>query len=139
MSGEKSQLMEFAKNEGRDKIVIWGTGKPTREFLYVEDAAEGILLATEKYNKSEPVNLGAGFEISIKELLDLIVKLTGYVGKIVWDNSKPDGQLRRMLDTSKAEREFGFIARMDFETGLRETVKWYQSYQMAGFPKNNSF
>jgi len=96
-------------------------------------------LATEKYNKSEPVNLGAGFEISIKELLDLIVKLTGYVGKIVWDNSKPDGQPRRMLDISRANKEFGFDARTGFDKGLRETVKWYQSYQMAGFPKNNSF
>ena len=126
--------MEFAKNEGRDKIVIWGTGKPTREFLYVEDAAEGILLATEKYNKSEPVNLGAGFEISIKELLDLIVKLTGYVGKIVWDNSKPDGQPRRMLDISRANKEFGFDARTGFDEGLRRTIDWYK-YNRTVFDK----
>ena len=117
-----------AKNEGKDEIVVWGTGKPTREFLYVEDAAEGILLATEKYNKSEPVNLGAGFEISIKELLDLIVKLTGYEGRIVWDNSKPDGQPRRMLDISRANKEFGFDARTGFDKGLKETVEWYEAY-----------
>ena len=117
-----------AKNEGRNEIVVWGSGRPTREFLYVEDAAEGILLATEKYNKSEPVNLGAGFEISIKELLDLIVKLTGYEGRIVWDNSKPDGQPRRMLDISRANKEFGFDARTGFDKGLKETVEWYEAY-----------
>jgi len=89
-------------------ITVWGTGKAMREFLYVEDAAEGILLATERYNKSDPINLGAGFEISIKDLVELITKLTGFKGKIVWDTSKPDGQPRRMLDTSKAEKEFGF-------------------------------
>jgi GDP-L-fucose synthase len=117
-----------AKNEGKDEIVVWGTGKPTREFLYVEDAAEGILLATEKYNQSEPVNIGAGFEISIKELLDWIVKLTEYEGRIVWDNSKPDGQPRRMLDTTKAKREFGFEARMDFKEGLRKTVEAFKQF-----------
>ena len=107
-------------------ITVWGTGKPTREFLYVEDAAEAILLAAEKYNKSEPVNLGAGFEISIKDLVKLIVKLTGFKGKIIWDSSKPDGQPRRRLDTSKAEREFGFKAGMDFEKGLKSTIEWYK-------------
>jgi GDP-L-fucose synthase len=106
-------------------ITIWGTGKPTREFLYVEDCAEAIVLATEKYNKSDPVNLGAGFEISIKDLVDLIAKLTGFKGKIDWDTTKPDGQPRRMLDTSKAEKEFGFKAKTGFEEGLKKTIEWY--------------
>jgi len=108
-------------------VVIWGTGKPTREFLYVEDAAEVILLAAERYNKSDPVNLGAGFEISIKDLVDLIVKLTGFRGKILWDPSKPDGQPRRMLDVTKAEKEFGFKAKTKFEEGLKKTIEWYIS------------
>ncbi len=107
-------------------ITVWGTGKATREFLYVEDAAEGILLATEKYNKSDPINLGAGFEISIEDLVKLIAKLTGFKGKIVWDTSKPDGQPRRCLDTSKAEKEFGFRTKTDFEEGLRKTIDWYR-------------
>ena len=106
-------------------ITVWGTGKPTREFLSVEDAAEGILLATEKYNKSEPVNLGTGFEISIKDLVKLVAKLTGFKGKIVWDTSKPDGQPRRRLDTSKAEKEFGFKAKIPFKEGLKKTIEWY--------------
>jgi GDP-L-fucose synthase len=93
----------------------------------VEDAAEGILLAAEKYNKPDPVNLGAGFEISIKDLVDLIVKLTGFKGQVVWDPSKPDGQPRRMLDTSRAKKEFGFKAETDFEAGLRKTIDWYLS------------
>ena len=108
-------------------VVIWGTGKPTREFLYVEDAAEGILLAAERYNKSDPVNLGAGFEISIKDLVDLIGKLTGFTGKILWDPSKPDGQPRRMLDVTKAEKEFGFKAKTKLEEGLKKTIEWYLS------------
>ncbi len=112
------------------EIVVWGTGKPTREFLYVEDAAEGILLATEKYNKPDPVNLGAGFEISIKELVELIARLTGFQGKIVWDSSKPDGQPRRMLDTSKAFREFGFKAKTKFEEGLKRTIEWYKNNKL---------
>jgi GDP-L-fucose synthase len=107
-------------------LTVWGTGKPTREFLYVEDAAEGILLAAEKYNKSDPVNLGAGFEISIKDLVKLIVKLTGFKGKIIWDSSKPDGQPRRSLDTSRAKKEFGFEAKMPFEQGLKNTIEWYK-------------
>lgn len=115
-----------AIQKGKDEIVVWGTGKPTREFFYVEDAAEGILLAAEKYNKSEPVNLGSGFEISIKDLVELIAKLTGFKGKIDWDSSKPDGQPRRMLDVSRAEREFGFKARTSFEEGLRKTIEWYR-------------
>ena len=110
-------------------VVVWGTGKPTREFLYVEDAAEGILLAAEKYNKPDPVNLGAGFEISIKDLVDLIAKLTGFTGKITWDSTKPDGQPRRMLDVTKAEKEFGFKAKTRFEEGLKETIEWYMSNQ----------
>ncbi|MBU0467538.1 MAG: GDP-L-fucose synthase, partial [Candidatus Omnitrophica bacterium] len=106
-----------AKAEEKDEIVVWGTGKATREFLYVDDAARGIILATEKYNKSDPVNLGAGFEISIKDLVNLIVKLTGFKGKIVWDKTKPDGQPRRCLDTSRAKREFEFVAKNKFELG----------------------
>ncbi|GAH09662.1 unnamed protein product, partial [marine sediment metagenome] len=100
-------------------ITVWGTGKPTREFLYVEDCAEAIILATEKYNKSDPANLGAGFEISIKDLVESIARLIGFKGKIIWDISKPDGQPRRCLDTSKAEKEFGFKAKTNFEKGLR--------------------
>jgi GDP-L-fucose synthase len=107
-------------------IIVWGTGKSTREFLYVEDAAEGIILATEKYSKSEPVNLGAGFEISIRDLAKLIAKLTEFKGKIIWDKSKPDGQPHRSLDTTKALREFGFKAKTKFEEGLNKTIKWYR-------------
>jgi len=107
-------------------ITVWGTGKATREFLYVEDAAEGIILATEKYNKSDPVNLGAGFEISIKDLVSLIVKLTGFKGRIIWDSTKPDGQPRRCLDTARAEKEFDFKAKTDFEDGLKKTIEWYK-------------
>jgi GDP-L-fucose synthase len=107
-------------------IEVWGTGQATREFFYVEDAAEAICLATESYNKSEPVNIGAGFEISIKDLTEIIVQLTGFSGKIIWDKSKPDGQPRRMLDTSKALKEFAFQAKMDFVTGLKKTIDWYR-------------
>jgi GDP-L-fucose synthase len=96
---------------------VWGSGKATREFFYVEDAAGAIALATERYNKSEPVNIGAGFEISIKDLVELIVELTGFTGKVAWDNTKPDGQPRRMLDTSKAKQQFGFEARRALEEG----------------------
>ncbi|MCJ7785677.1 MAG: GDP-L-fucose synthase [Desulfobacterales bacterium] len=108
------------------QIAVWGTGQPTREFLYVEDAAEGILLASEGYDKADPVNLGAGFEISIKDLVALIAKLTGFKGRVIWDTTKPDGQPRRCLDVSKAEREFSFKARVGLEEGLRKTVDWYQ-------------
>jgi len=108
------------------EIVIWGTGKATREFLYVEDCAEAIILATERYDKPDPVNLGAGFEISIKDLTDLISRLTGFKGKITWDKTKPDGQPRRMLDTSKAFKEFGFKAHTNFEQGLKNTIYWYK-------------
>jgi len=108
-------------------VTVWGTGKPSREFLYVENAAEAIVLATERYNKPEPINIGAGFEITIKDLVELIAKLTDFKGKIAWDKSKPDGQPRRMLDTSKAEREFGFKARTPFEEGLNKTIEWYRN------------
>jgi GDP-L-fucose synthase len=114
-----------AQSAGQKEIVVWGTGQATREFLYVEDAAEGVLLASEKYQKSDPVNLGAGFEISIKELVELIARLMKFGGRITWDSTKPDGQPRRMLDTGRAEREFGFKSTTDFETGLRRTIDWY--------------
>lgn len=116
-----------AKERGEKQIVVWGTGKVTREFLYVEDAAEGIVLATEKYNKSVPVNLGAGFEISIKDLAQLICELTGFEGELEWDTSKPDGQPRRMLDTTRAKKEFGFEATTSFRDGLKKTIEWYTS------------
>jgi GDP-L-fucose synthase len=115
-----------AIDDSADKIEVWGTGTATREFFYVEDAAEAICIATDAYNKSEPVNIGAGFEISIKELTKLIAKLTGFQGKITWDKSKPDGQPRRMLDTTKALKEFGFIASTDIATGLIKTIDWYR-------------
>jgi len=114
-----------AIENGDDRIVVWGTGKASREFLYVEDAAEGIILATEKYDKPDPVNIGAGFEITIKDLVELIAKFTNFNGEIIWDTSKPDGQPRRMLDTSRAEREFGFKAKTTFEEGLKKTIEWY--------------
>lgn len=109
-----------------DTIIVWGTGKATREFLYVEDAAEGIVLAAQKYDKPEPVNLGAGFDISIKDLVKLIAKLTGFKGKIAWDMSKPNGQPRRLLDIQKAHKEFGFKAKTKFENGLKKTIEWYK-------------
>ena len=115
-----------AKERGDDHIVAWGDGSPTREFLYVEDAAEGILLAAERTNQSEPVNLGSAFEISIKDLLEMIARLTGFEGRIVWDTSKPNGQPRRKLDTGRAEREFGFKAKTPFQVGLRRAIEWYQ-------------
>jgi GDP-L-fucose synthase len=114
-----------AKERGDGSIVVWGTGKPTREFLYVEDAAEGILLAAERYNGSQPVNLGSGMEISIQDLVCLIAPLTGFEGEIAWDTSKPNGQSRRCLDTHKAERWFGFKAKTSFQEGLRRTIGWY--------------
>ena len=115
-----------AKALGSKQITVWGTGRATREFLYVDDAARGIILAAEKYNSSQPVNLGAGFEISIKKLVDLIVKLTKFKGDIIWDAGKPDGQPRRCLDTTRARKEFGFEAKVPFETGLKKTIAWYE-------------
>ena len=114
-----------AKKENKKYIEVWGTGKATREFLYVEDAAEGIILAAEKYDKPEPVNLGSGMEISTKNLVELICELMNFKGKIKWDKTKPDGQPRRCLDTSQAEKEFGFKAKTDFKTGLKKTIDWY--------------
>ena len=116
-----------AISNNESQITVWGTGKATREFFYVEDAADAIVCAMEKYNKSDPINIGAGFEISIKELVELIVKLTGFKSQIIWDTSKPDGQPRRMLDTAKAEKEFGFKAKTGFEEGLQKTIDWYRS------------
>jgi len=121
-----------AVETGKEKITVWGTGEPTREYLYVEDAAEGVVLATEKYNKSDPINLGSGFEISIKDLVKLIAGLIGFNGKIVWDTSKPDGQPRRLFDSSKAEKEFGFRAKTSFEEGLRKTIEWYKEQRVRG-------
>lgn len=115
-----------AKVNGDKEVVVWGTGKATREFLFVEDAARGIALAAEKYDKSEPVNLGSSYEISIKDLALLIGKLTGFKGKIVFDPSQPDGQPRRKLDTSRAEKEFGFKSKVNFEQGLKKTIRWYE-------------
>ncbi|MBF0385190.1 MAG: GDP-L-fucose synthase [Candidatus Omnitrophica bacterium] len=107
-------------------VEVWGTGRASREFLYVDDAAEGIIIAAEKYNKPDPVNIGAGFEITIKELAEKIVELTGFKGKITWDRSKPDGQPRRCLDTQRAVKEFGFKAKTTFEEGLKKTIEWYR-------------
>ena len=115
-----------AKERKTKQITVWGTGRAPREFLYVDDAARGIILASEKYNSSEPVNLGAGFEISIKDLIGLIVKLTKFKGAVVWDASKPDGQPRRCLDTVRARKEFGFQAKVSFEAGLKKTIAWYE-------------
>lgn len=116
--------------ENNDKeIVVWGTGKASREFLYVEDAVEGILLAAERYNSSEPVNIGSSFEITIKDLIEIIVKETGFTGEITWDTTKPDGQPRRKLDVSRAKREFGFESQTSFEEGLRKTIAWYREYR----------
>ncbi len=115
-----------AIDNNEKSIVVWGTGKPTREFLYVEDAAQAIVLATALYDKPEPVNIGSGFEISVAELAALIVKLTGFKGELVWDTTKPDGQPRRKFDTTRAEQEFGFKARTGFEEGLQKTIAWYR-------------
>jgi GDP-L-fucose synthase len=118
--------MVDAKAEGKEEVVVWGTGTPSREFLYVEDAAEGILLAAEKYDKPGPVNLGAGQEITLKDLVGLIAELTGYDGRITWDKTKPDGQPRRCLNVDRAKKEFGFEAKTDFKEGLKKTIGWYE-------------
>jgi len=118
-----------AVENGDDEIVVWGDGSATREFLYVDDAVEGIMLASEKFNKSDPVNLGSAFEISIKDLVTIIAKETRFTGKITWDTSKPNGQPRRKLDTSRAEKEFGFKSHTTFEEGLRHTIAWYKQHQ----------
>jgi len=116
-----------AKKRGDRCIEVWGSGKPTREFLYVDDAAEGILLATERYDAGDPVNLGSGVEISIKDLVEVIARLVGFKGEIVWDTTRPDGQPRRSLDVTRAEKMFGFRAKVSLEEGLRRTIQWYQS------------
>lgn len=118
--------MVDAKLANDDEVIVWGTGNVSREFLFVEDAARAVLLATEQYNKPEPVNLGVGKEIKIKDLAYLIAKLTGYKGNIVWDSTKPDGQPRRCLDVTKAEKEFNFVAKTDFKIGLQSTINWYE-------------
>jgi GDP-L-fucose synthase len=120
-----------AQERGDSEVVLWGNGSPTREFLYAGDAADGILTAAEFYNGSEPVNLGSGQEISIKELAELIARLTGYEGKLVWDSSKPNGQPRRALDTSRAAEYFGWRAHTPFPDGLRQTIEWYQQNRKA--------
>ncbi len=121
-----------AKEQGADEIVAWGDGSPTREFIYVEDAAEGITLATESYNISEPVNIGSSFEISIKDLTETIARLTGFNGTIRWDTTKPNGQPRRKLDTTRAREAFGFEAKTDFEEGLKRTIAWYANERANG-------
>ena len=116
-----------AQESGDEKIIVWGTGKATREFLYIEDAAEGIIMAVENYNEHHPINLGSGKEISIKEAINTIVNLMNFKGEIVWDDSKPDGQPRRALDVSRIKDKTGFIAKTDFEEGLRKTIEWYRN------------
>ena len=120
-----------AIDSGADHIDCWGTGNVSREFIYAADAAEGILLATERYDSSEPVNIGAGFEITIKELVEKIVELTGFTGEIRWDSSKPDGQPRRCLDVSRAKEHFGFEAKTGFDEGLKATIDWYRKHKTA--------
>jgi GDP-L-fucose synthase len=117
----------YAKRKKKASVTLWGDGSPTREFLYVEDAARGIVLAAKQYDKPEPINLGSGKEISIRELADLISKLIGFKGKIRWDTSKPNGQPRRLLDTSRAKKEFGFVAETEFVEGLKKTIAWYKT------------
>ena len=127
-----------AKEQNLPYIEVWGTGSASREFLYVDDAAEGIVLATDKYDGSDPVNLGVGREITIRELVQLIAKTAGYQGEIRWDSSKPDGQPRRALDTTKARERFGFVSRTTFEDGLRETLNWYLQTQRTGAPRTTA-
>ena len=115
-----------ARDAGEDHIDVWGTGSASREFLYVDDAAEGIVLGAERYDDAEPVNLGVGSEITIRELVELIAHLTRFAGEIHWDPSKPDGQPRRALDTSRARERFGFVATTEFEDGVRRTIEWYE-------------
>jgi len=118
-----------AQQRGDSEVVLWGDGSPTREFFYAGDAARGIVMAAERYNSAEPVNLGSGMEISIKDLASLIAELTGFEGEIVWDTTKPNGQPRRGLDTSRAKEYFGFEAQMPFEEGLRRTIAWFRENQ----------
>ncbi|MEA2653888.1 MAG: GDP-L-fucose synthase, partial [Chloroflexota bacterium] len=120
-----------ARESGAAHIDAWGTGTASREFLYVDDAAEGIVLAAERYEGAEPVNLGVGREITIRDLTEMIARLTGFAGEIRWDLTKPDGQPRRALDTSRATQEFGFSAKTSFEDGLRATIDWYENTRVA--------
>jgi GDP-L-fucose synthase len=122
---------EEARIEGASAVTCWGTGSPSREFLYVDDCAEAIVAATERYSDSEPVNIGVGQEITIRELVTLIATATGFGGDIRWDTSKPDGQPRRALDTTRAAREIGFRAATQFEEGLRDTVAWFRENALA--------
>lgn len=124
-----------AKARGDKEMTAWGDGSPTREFLYAEDAAEGILLAAERYNSSEPVNLGSSHEISIRDLLQTIARLTGFSGRIIWDTTKPNGQPRRKLDVSRAQEAFGFTSQTGFEEGLRQTIAWYEKEQAKGLKR----
>jgi GDP-L-fucose synthase len=120
-----------ARERGDRQIVVWGTGSASREFLHAQDAAEGIVAAAERYDRSDPVNLGAGFEITIRDLVTLVARLCRFEGAVVWDQTKPDGQPRRMLDTSRALREFGWKARIGFEEGLRETIEWFERHRTS--------
>ena len=120
-----------AADSGASQVVLWGTGKPTREFLYVDDAAEAVLLAAERYNGADPINVGYGSEISVRDLALLIANLTGFRGSIVWDTTKPDGQPRRSLDVTRAERLFGFRAQVSFQDGLRRTIDWYKTVRRS--------
>jgi GDP-L-fucose synthase len=126
--------VQDAIDEGRDSIEVWGTGRASREFLYVEDAARGVCLAAARYDGADPVNIGAGFEITIRELVERITRLMGFAGQVRWDPNKPDGQPRRCLDTSRAERLFGFRAGTPFEEGLRRTIEWYRSERSSKTP-----
>jgi GDP-L-fucose synthase len=126
-----------AKTRGDDQIVVWGDGSPPREFLYVEDAAEGIILAAERYNDSQPVNLGSGCEISIQELVQTIARLTGFTGKIVWDTRQPNGQPRRRLDVRRSRELFGFAAQVSFTEGLQQTINWYQTVTQIQEPADS--
>jgi GDP-L-fucose synthase len=130
------QKMFRAKTRGEKDVVVWGTGKASREFLYAEDAADGIILATEKYNKPDPVNIGTGKETTIKELVDIIAELVGFGGEIVWDKTKPDGQPKRHLDVSRAEKEFGFVSKTDLRAGLKKTIEWYKKHYIKQVCKN---
>jgi GDP-L-fucose synthase len=127
-----------AREAGAPSVEVWGTGRATREFLFVEDAAEGIVLAAERYDGGEPVNLGAGFEVSIRDLAETIARLVGFPGALVWNTSQPDGQPRRCLDTRRAAEWFGFRAGTPFEEGLRRTVEWYVASRRAPLPAGPS-
>jgi GDP-L-fucose synthase len=121
-----------AKRSGAPSVVCWGTGEASREFLYVDDCAEGILLATERYDGGEPVNLGTGVEVTIQSLMESVKNLVGYAGRIEWDAAKPEGQKRRYMDVSKAKRYFGFKAATDMQEGLKKTIRWYMAEEQGG-------